>query len=333
MKKNWILILLCLFAMMSLSACNNNNEESDDLTNLPEDSVTEEIVSEEGKIKVSATFDAMKEFVQAVGKDKVEISTIIPTGADSHDFEPKAQDLITISNADIFVYNGLGMEGWAEEAISAANNPDLIIVDSSIGADLIERGVAEEDDHDHEDDHDQEDDHDHSHGKYDPHLWLGLKGAQTQVKNIRDALVQADPSNKDYYEQNSDDYISQLENLYNEYIEKFQDLEKKSFVTGHAAFGYLARDFGLKENSVRDVFAEGEPSAQQMTQLVEYCRENNVTTIFSEEMVSQEVSQTLANEVGARVETIYTIEYPQDDMTYIERMEINLSNIYESLID
>ena len=76
MKKNWILILLCLFAMMSLSACNNNNEESDDLTNLPEDSVTEEIVSEEGKIKVSATFDAMKEFVQAVGKDKVEISTI-----------------------------------------------------------------------------------------------------------------------------------------------------------------------------------------------------------------------------------------------------------------
>ena len=75
----------------------------------------------------------------------------------------------------------------------------------------------------------------------------------------------------------------------------------------------------------------GEPSAQQLAQLVEYCRENNVTTIFAEEMASPEVSETLANEVGAKVEVIYTIENPQDNMTYLERMESNLSKIYVSL--
>lgn len=316
MKKRWIVALLCMIVMLSFSGCTTNNKkESNNTAN------TTEGVPEESKIKVSVTFDAMKEFVSAVGKDNVEISTIMPAGSDSHDFEPKAQDLETISNSDIFVYNGLGMEAWVENAISAANNPELIVVDASKGADVIE---MKEDNH-------KEDDHEHEHGKYDPHLWLSLKGAQTQVANIKDALAQADPSNMDYYEQNYNDFISQLESLYNEYNSKFQNLEKRNFVTGHAAFEYLARDFGLEENSVTDVFAEGEPSAQQLGQLVEYCRENNVTTIFSEEMASPDVSQTLANEVGAKIETIYTIEYAQDGMTYLERMESNLSKIYESL--
>lgn len=149
--------------------------------------------------------------------------------------------------------------------------------------------------------------------------------------NIKDGLVEADPSNKDYYEQNCSDYVTQLENLYNQYNEKFQSASKKSFVTGHAAFGYLCRDFGLEQNSVEDTFAEGEPTAQQLSELVEYCKANGVTTIFAEEMASPDVSQTLANEVGAKVETIYTIESAEDNMTYLERMESNLSKIYESL--
>lgn len=328
MPKKWAAMLLCLIAAMSFSACGSNNNPADNPSNTPEAS----------KVKVFVTFDAMKEFVAAVGKDKVEITTIIPAGTEAHDFEPKAQDLVGLSSAQVFVYNGLGMEGWVEEAVLAANNADLIVVEASKGADLIEREAAASEEHDehadeeheeHEEDGEHEEEHDH--GKYDPHLWLGLKGAQTEVKNIKDALVQADPDNKDYYEQNCSDFISQLESLYNEYSVKFQSVEKKSFVTGHAAFGYLCRDFGLEQNSVRDLFAEGEPTAQQLAELVVYCRENNVTTIFTEEMVSAEVSQTLANEVAAKVEVIYTMENAQDDMTYLERMESNLSKIYDSL--
>ena len=151
------------------------------------------------------------------------------------------------------------------------------------------------------------------------------------MKNIKEALVSADPSNKEFYETNCNDYVAQLEKLYTEYQGKFQSVKKKSFVTGHAAFGYLCRDFGLEQNSVEDVFAEGEPSAQQMTELVKYCKENQVTTIFAEEMASPEVSKTLADEVGAKVETIYTIEGGEDDKSYLERMEDNLSKIYDSL--
>lgn len=330
MLKRWAAMLLCLIAVVSFSACSSNNNQVNNPTSMPTSAPEASI------LKVSVSFDAMKELVAAVGKEKVKISTIIPAGTEPHDFEPKAQDLVNLSTAKIFVYNGLGMEGWAEEAISAANNANLIIVEASKGADVIERETSSDDhdDEDHEEDADHEDeDHEdgHHHGKYDPHLWLSLKGAQVEVKNIKDALIQADPSNKDYYEQNCNDFVAQLENLYNEYSGKFQSVEKKNFVTGHAAFGYLCRDFGLEQNSVRDMFADGEPSAQQLADLVEYCRENNVTTIFAEEMVSPAVSQTLANEVRAKVEIIYTMENAQDGMTYLERMAENLSKIYDSL--
>ncbi len=154
---------------------------------------------------------------------------------------------------------------------------------------------------------------------------------KSRPENIKDALVKADPQNKDYYESNLNDFISQLEDLYNEYNAKFQSVDKKSFVTGHSAFAYLCRDFGLNQNSVEDVFAEGEPSAQQLGELVNYCRENGVTTIFAEEMASPDVSQTLASEVGATVQTIYTIESDEEGRTYLERMEDNLSKIFDSL--
>lgn len=305
MLKKWTALALCLFALAGLAGCGNTGASTQ--TSAPEN-----------KIKVSVTFNALYEFTAAVGKDKVEISTIIPAGTEPHDFEPKAQDIADLGSADIFVYNGLGMESWAQDAISAANNPELIAVDASEGADAITNTDEEEIS---------------EHGQYDPHLWLSLKGAEVEVTNIKNALVEADPANKDYYEANCSAYISQLESLYNEYYAKFQSSSKKSFVTGHAAFAYLCRDFGLEQNSVEDVFAEGEPTAQQLTELVEYCKENKVTTIFAEELASQEVSQTLASEVGADVETIYTIESSEDDMTYLERMSENLAKIYASLAE
>lgn len=274
------------------------------------------------KLKVSVSFDAMKEFVEAVGKDKVAVSVIVPTGIEPHDFEPKAQDLAKLTKAKIFVYSGLGMESWAEKAISSANNSELITVEASKGIDAIE--IADADEH-------QDEDTTHEHGQIDPHTWLSLKNAQIEVNNIKEALIKADPENKDYYEQNCNEYVAQLEALYAEYNEKIQSASHKNFVTGHSAFAYLCRDFNLQQNSVEDVFAEGEPTPKKLAGLIDYCKEHNVKVIFAEEMASPEVSQTLANEVGAQVETIYTIESSEDNLSYLERMQANLDKIYNSL--
>lgn len=327
MLKKLLTTILCFVTILSFTACSSNDTQTENTTESSETISTtntteteEEPVAEEDTdeepIQVSVTFNAMKEFVSEVGGDKVVVSTIIPDGMEPHDFEPKAQDLVNLSKAQIFVYSGLGMEAWVDDAIQAADNANLIAVEASKGADIIENTEEEEIE---------------EHGQYDPHIWLSLKGAQAQIVNIKDALVQADPNNKEYYEENCKEFVSKLEQLYSEYQEKFESVEKNSFVTGHAAFGYLCREFALEQNSVEDVFAEGEPSAQQLSELVEYCKENEVTTIFAEELASPEVSETLANEVGAKVQTIYTMESNEDDLTYLERMTENLSRIYESL--
>lgn len=297
MKKRIIISMLCVSILMSLAACSGKS-------------------TGDGKVQVSVSFNALKELTEAVGGDKVEISTIIPDGTEPHDFEPKAQDLVALSTAQVFVYNGLGMEAWADDAISAANNKNLIVVNASDGVTAIENTDKAEIS---------------EHGQNDPHIWLSLKNAETEAGNIKNALVKADPADNAYYESNYSDFVSKLNSLFNEYSEKFKTVEKKDIVTGHAAFAYMCRDFGLTQNSVEGIFAEGEPSAQQLTQLVEYCKSNNVTTIFAEEMASPEVSKTLAGEVNAKVETIYTIESAEDGKTYLERMQDNLSKIYDSL--
>ena len=316
MLKRYVALLLGAAAVigMGLTACGGTSPASSQAPSAAPSSEVSEAAAD--KLKVSVTFNAMKEFTEAVGRDKVEISTIIPDGTEPHDFEPKAQDLAGLSTAKVFVYSGFGMESWADKAIQSANNPDLVTVEASKGAEPIKNtdpGEIEE------------------HGQYDPHIWLSLKGAETEVTNIKDGLVKADPSNKEDYEKNCKDFVSKLESLYTEYDKKFKSAPKKSFVTGHAAFGYLCRDFGLEQNSVEDVYAEGEPSAQQLTDLVKYCREHKVETVFAEEMASPDVSKTLADEVGAKVETVYTVESSEGGKTYLERVESNLSKIYDSL--
>jgi zinc transport system substrate-binding protein len=249
-----------------------------------------------------------------VGGDRIEVQTVVPEGTEPHDFEPKARDMENISRAKLFVYNGLGMENWAADVLDSISSKSLIVVEASKGCSLIENGQEEAKEH----------------GQYDPHTWLSLKEAKVEAANTRDGLIKADPEGRDTYEKNYNTFAGKLDALYNEYKPKFDAAQNKHFVTGHAAFGYLCRDFGLQQNSVEDVFAAGEPSPRKIADLIDYCRANNVKTVFVEEMVSPKVSETLANEIGGRVEKIYTIESKEEGRDYIESMRENLNRILKS---
>ncbi|WP_416176607.1 metal ABC transporter substrate-binding protein [Clostridium sp.] len=304
LKKNKLFSVIIIFSciMFMFSGCNNKKTATDNKS--------------KSKLDVVVSFNVMREFASAIGKDKINITTIIPNGTEPHDFEPTVKDLKILSNADIFIYNGLGMESWKDKVLDSVDNKNLIVVNTSDGTNAIKNtdsGEIKE------------------HGQYDPHVWLGLKEAKVQIKNIKDALIKADPSNKTFYEKNYTDFSKQIDDLYNEYSEKFNSVKNKNFVTGHAAFAYLCRDYGLKQNSVEDVFAEGEPSPKKLESLVEYCKENKIKTIFVESMISPKVSNTLAKEVGAKVQKIYTMESKEDDKNYIESMRYNLQAIYDSL--
>jgi zinc transport system substrate-binding protein len=307
MFKKIITVLFLMMVSVSMAACSSTN--SKDKSTISEEGL-------ENKVSVVVSFNPLKEFALAVGGDKIQVKVIVPEGTEPHDFEPKPRDMENIGKAKVFVYNGLGMEGWAEKTLKAVDNKGLEIVDTSKGAELIKT-----------EEHSKEEDH----GEYDPHIWLSLKESKNQAKNIKEALVKVDAQNKEYYEKNYAAFAEKLDSLHNEYKTKFEGLNNKNFVTGHAAFAYLCRDYGLKQLSVESVFAEGEPTPQKMKQLIDFSKTNKIKVIFMEELASPEVSKTIASEVGAKVEKIYTIESNEDNKDYIQSMRANLERIYTSL--
>lgn len=272
----------------------------------------------ETKIPVTVSFNAMKELTETIGGDKVAVKVMVPEGTEPHEFDPKAEDLVHMKESKVFVYNGLGMEKWAEKAVKAAGSDKLVVVEAAAKVKPIE--ITDEEERE-------------EHGEHDPHAWLGLTTAVQEAEMIRDGLIQASPENKDYFNKNFETFAKEMKALQEKYKAAFDKAERKEFVTGHAAFGYLCRDMGLSQESVEDVFASGEPSAKKMKELIDFCKEHKVKTIFTEDMVSPALSETLAREAGASTEVIDTMEGESEkpDMTFLKRMEENLKKIEASL--
>lgn len=296
MKKKIISGALAVITSIMLIGCGTNSDTK--------------TTNDEGnkKVNIMVSVYPLKELADKIAGDKAEVSCMVPDNMEPHDYEPKTKDFEALIKSDAFIYNGLGLETWVDQVKSVIGDKELRIVDSSEGVEVRKEGDV-----------------------IDPHSWLSLKEAEKQAENIKDTLVEIDEDNKAYYEENYDAFVGELESLYNEYKEKFDNLSTKDFVTGHAAFGYLCRDFGLQQKSVENLFAEGEPTPKQLEQLVTFCKENNIKTVFSESLASPKVSETLAKEVGAEVVPILTLESNEDDKSYVEAMRYNLEEIYKCL--
>ncbi len=307
MKKLKVLGALTLIVVM-LTACSNreskNNEEKDNTIN------------------IVTSFYGMKALTEEIGGDKVSIESVIPEGSEPHDFDIKAKDMKAIEEADIFIYNGAGMESWIEDVEAAISGKELIVVEASKGVELINADEEDEEDGEHEG---------HNHSGKDPHTWLGLSEAKIQGENIKNALVEEDAKNKEYYEENLKIFNEKIDSIIKEYNPKFKELANKNFVTGHATFGYLCRDFGLIQKSIEGVFAEGEPSPKELQNLMEYCKGNNIKTIFVEELISTQLSDTLAKEVGALTKQIYTLHSNEDGKSFSDVLKYNVETIYSAM--
>ena len=265
------------------------------------------------QLSVVVTFDALYEIAMAVGGERASVRSIMPDGMEAHDFEPQAKDLAMLDSADVFIVNGLGLDSWAEKAANAASGGKLPLTDTSAGTKPIPLSGGEDE------------------GHYDPHIWLSPVCAATMAENIRDAFCAADPEGKERYHENCSGFTRSLSELYSEYAEKLRALDNRTIVTGHAVFAYLCRDFNLVQNSVEGVFAEGEPSARELVELIEFCIENGVTTILTENLSSPLIAETLAAEAGAEVKVIYTMEGSEDGLSFLDRMEMNLEAVYLAL--
>ncbi|MCT1403007.1 metal ABC transporter substrate-binding protein [Paenibacillus sp. p3-SID867] len=193
---------------------------------------------------------------------------------------------------------------------------------------------SHEDEHAH--DHGEEGGHHHDHGGLDPHVWLSPALAIQQVRNIEQGLAEADPEHKDAYKANADAYVSKLEALDQEFNEGLKDSKRKDFITQHAAFGYLAHEYGLTQVPIAGLSPDQEPSASQMAKIIEFAKENNVKTIFFETLVASNVAETIATEIGASTAVLNPIEgLTEEDIAkeldYIAIMHQNLQALQAAL--
>ena len=334
-KKSVFMGMIAISALVWMTGCAGKTAESSDAKTETEaeNGETEtgaDVVSIEGdKLKVMASFYPMYDFAQKIGGDQVEVTNMVPAGTEPHDWEPAASDIKGLEEADIFVYNGAGMEHWVPDVLASLDNKDLIAVEASTGIDLLEGSEDEEEESGEKDEHTDE-------ITYDPHVWLAPENAKKEMENIKDALVSADPDHQEYYEENYETYAKKLDDLDAEYQEKLSDVKTRDVIAAHQAFGYLCQAYGLNQIGIEGLSADSEPDAARMKEIVEFAKEHQVKTIFFEELVSPKVSETIAKEIGAQTKMLNPLEGLSDEelaagADYFSVMESNLQTLVEAL--
>ena len=412
---------------------------SNDTTPLPADDTGNQLVPQEEKITILTSFYPYHEFTKNVAGDVAEVKQFMPSGVEAHDWEPRAQEIQSLKDADVFVYNGLGMESYVDQIIESGEFDNVLFVKASEGVELLEfedghddhaghddhdehdehaeefykeialvieefehghmtesqsieaieeilhehegdghdhgAGAIEEiehvlheiedghiggpegleeihhlvsgedvhDEHAKEDDHDEHDEHEegghdgHHHDyEFDPHIWLDPILVKQQVNVIRDGLIEADPQNKEYYEENSRIYNNKMDALDMKIASALSSCQKDTIVPYHNAFTYLGERYDIHIMALGGMAPDSEASAAEIAEFVDFVKDNDIKVIFSEELVDPRLAEVIADEANARVMLFSPLEAltPEEegtDISYIDKMEQNLDSLKVAL--
>jgi zinc transport system substrate-binding protein len=339
MKKSITMIIIFVL-VFTMTACGKKITKEETLSNTGKIEVNNEDTDLSGndqekdsdKLQIYASFYPLYDFAVKIGGDKVVVTNLVPAGVEPHDWEPSTKDMINLQAADILLYNGVGMEHWIDQVASSLENKNLILVEASQGINLLPGGAGEEEEKaDTESKESAEDE-----SGYDPHVWLSIKNAKLEMKNIKDALVKADPANTSYYEDNYITYAAKFDELDKEYKETLDLVINKNIVVAHKAFAYLCGDYGLTQVPIEGLSADSEPDAKRMSEIIKFAKENNVKTIFFEELVSPKVAETIAAEIGASTDVLNPLEGLTQEQVdqgedYLSVMKENLETLKKAL--
>jgi zinc transport system substrate-binding protein len=253
------------------------------------------LISKEEKIGVVVSILPLAEFVEQVGKDKVEVTVIVPPGADPHLFELTPVQLKKISQAQLYVEVGSGLNfelTWMDKIKLIYK--DMLICNSSIGITLVDK---------------------------DPHLWLSPRNAKTMVENISEALIKIDPLSQKYFKKNSIEYINKLDILDQEIKARLGEVKNRRFISYHPSWGYFAKEYNLIQIAIED---EGkEPSAASLAHIIDQTRAFNISIILVSPQFNIKSAEVVAKEVGAQIIIVDPLS-----MDYIN----NLRKLVEEII-
>lgn len=328
-KGTLLLIMLMIFAI-SISGCTEEADAPPPANQADENEVSIEGETEE-RISVVATLFPQYDFARRIGGENVEVRYLLPPGTEAHSYEPTPQDMVSLLNADVFLYTGEFMEPWISNMVENLKEEDVLVVDLSRSIPLLK---AEDHDHDHDhgdDDHEDEE-------EIDPHYWTDPNMAMIMAKTIGGALSMVDPDNAQQYKNNEAGLIEDLIILDNDIREAVSRMKSKTILSGgHFAFGYFARQYGLEHMSPYAGFSpNAEPTPQRITALIKTIEDTGANAIYHEELIDPKVAQVIVDETGVKLLLLHgahniSREELDSGKTYIEIMYENLENLKEGL--
>lgn len=310
--KKYLLGVALATGLLLLAACGNTSQDT----------------SKKDELTVVTTFYPMYDFTKEVVGDEGNVKLLIPAGTEPHDFEPSAKEQAEISDADVFVYNSSDMEFFVDSLKDSVDTDKTLMIEAAKG---INRLDTKEEEHEHE----GETSYSHSH-EYDPHVWLDPVLAIKEVQTIASDLGKKYPDKKETFDKNAAAYIKKLETLDQKYNDELKGAANRTFVTQHAAFAYLANQYGLTQAAISGVSPDQEPTPSRLAELKDFVKKENIKVIYFEENASSKVAETLSSETGVKLEVLNPLESLTNEQikageNYISVMEKNLDALKESI--
>ncbi len=327
--KNKAMILLSLLALvLVLAGCGKADKSENEKT----------------KISVVTTIFPEYDWVREIAgdeKENMEITMLLDNAVDLHSFQPTVDDIIKISNCDLFIYVGGESDGWVESALENAGKSGMRVINllEVLGEDAKKEEAVEGmegEDHDHE-----EDESEHEEEEYDEHVWLSLRNAEKFVRVIADALAEIDPEHKESYSVNVENYIEKLSALDGEYEKVVSGAERKTVLFGDRfPFRYLTDDYGLEYYAAfMGCSAETEASFETVSFLARKVDELSLPYVMTIDGTKHRIAETIIGNTEKKNQKVLsmnsmqstTMKDVENGETYLSIMEKNLSVLREAL--
>lgn len=317
-------VVFIFTAIFLLSACGQEKANKEDRN------------KEKDVLKVYTTVYPLTYFTEEIGKEHVDVQSVLPAGVDEHTYEPTAKTIIDIADGDLFLYNGLGLEPFGEKVKDSMKSENVRVVEVGKEIDLNSYKHSHEHDEGTTEESEHSDHEGHNHGGTDPHVWIDPVLAIDMAKVVEKELSRLDPDHKKEYEKNYEELKSKLTKLDKEFRELADQSAHKEFLVSHAAFGYWEKEYGLKQISVAGLSPTNEPSQKQLKNMIETAEKHKIKYVIFEQNVTPKVAKVVQKELKAEALQIHNLsvlteEDEANKENYFTLMERNIQTLKKAV--
>jgi zinc transport system substrate-binding protein len=329
MKMKYFVSTLILLFSVILSGCGKSETVSENA-----DKNEKEILT------VYTTIYPLEDFTKKIGGEFVKVQSIYPPNVDAHSYEPTTRDMINLAKSDLFIYSGIGIEGFADKAAETLQKEKVQILKAGEGIELIpssdehhheaeeahsegeghehagEEAHSEGEGHEHAGEHSEEgeaeshehEEEGHHHGDTDPHVWLDPVLAIQLAENIKTSLSEIMPEHKEEFESNFNQLKSELEKLDQEFKTTIDASKTKYLLVAHAAYGYWEKRYGIKQIAISGLSPTQEPSQRELQAIIKESSEHNIHYVIFEQNLAPKIAKIIQDEIGAKSLTLHNLE-------------------------